>query len=149
MCVQRDVVKDKFMLTCSQAVKWPSSKRADCKATIFTTSLLSKDSFLLSKGLSREFLSARFAGKHNQCTSVNVHTVTGNSRLRLKKLELMLTGLMCRAFFSRCGNLAQCWEHLSAPTQLFQKSRLRDVLMITFALQTCTTQSKPSTDQQL
>lgn len=61
----------------------------------------------------------------------------------------MLTGLMCRAFFSWCGSLAQWWEHLSAPTELFQKSRLRDVLMVTFALQTCTTQLKPATDQQL
>lgn len=39
MCVQRDVVQDKFMLTSSQAVKWQSSKRVDCNALLFTTSL--------------------------------------------------------------------------------------------------------------
>lgn len=39
MCVQRDVVQDEFMLTSSQAMKWQSSKRADCKVILFTTFL--------------------------------------------------------------------------------------------------------------
>lgn len=49
----------------------------------------------------------------------------------LDKLELTLTDVMCRAFFSWCGNLALCRDHLSAPIDRvhFQKSRLGDVLM--------------------
>lgn len=48
----------------------------------------------------------------------------------LDKLEFTLTVLMCRVFFSSCGNLARCWDRLSASTKfIFKSSWLWDVLM--------------------
>lgn len=65
MCVQRDVVQDKFMLTSSQAVKWPSAKRADCKAILFTASL--PGPWLISpvKTIIQRIPLKGFAGKRN------------------------------------------------------------------------------------